>query len=91
MENKVKHNEDQSFFEIEVDGERGVVNYRKRGNTLLVLHTGVPKKISGRGVAAVLTKALVEYAKANGLKVEPFCPYTKAYLQKHTEYQDIVV
>lgn len=90
MEYNINHNEALNRFETLVDGELGIVNYRRRDNTLIVTHTGVPLEIGGRGVAAALTKALLDYAKNNALKVAPVCPYTRAYIQRNPQYEDIV-
>lgn len=90
MEYNIRHNEELSRFETEVDGELGMVNYTQKDNMLVVTHTGVPPEIGGRGVAASLTKALLDYARQNELKVVPVCPYTRAYIQRHPDYEDIV-
>ncbi|MCA9910763.1 MAG: N-acetyltransferase, partial [Gammaproteobacteria bacterium] len=50
----------------------------------------VPPAYEGQGIAARLAHAALEYAKEQGLKVNPVCPYVKAYLRKHPEYQSIV-
>lgn len=91
MEYKVIHNEAKSRFETEVEGKTALVDYRRRDNVYIVTHTEVPAELEGRGIAAALTKALLEYVRENELKVRPVCSYTKAYLQKHTEYNDIIV
>ncbi|MEM9528385.1 MAG: N-acetyltransferase, partial [Bacteroidota bacterium] len=31
-----------------------------------------------------------QYAKDNGLKVLPYCPFVAAYLERHPEWNDIV-
>jgi len=36
-----------------------------------------------------MAKAALEYAKAEGLRVRPMCPYIAAYIQRHPEYQSI--
>lgn len=90
MEYKVEHNEARSRFEMRVEEKISLVDYMKRGNVLIVTHTEVPAELEGRGIAAALTKALLEYVRSNSLKVRPVCPYTKAYIQKHTEYNDLV-
>lgn len=90
MEYKVIHNEAKSRFETEVEGRTALVDYRRRDNVYVVTHTEVPTELEGRGIAAALTKALLEYVRENELKVRPVCSYTKAYLQKHTEYSDII-
>lgn len=91
MEYNIIHNEERSRFETVVEGLLSLVDYRKRDNVLLVTHTEVPLRLEGRGIAAALTKALLDYIRANGYKVYPICPYTKIYIQRHPEYEDIVV
>ncbi|MDR2956424.1 MAG: N-acetyltransferase [Prevotella sp.] len=90
MEYNVTHNEKLSRFEAEIEGLISLVDYRRRDNVLMVTHTEVPPQLEGRGIAAALTKALLDYAQNNELKIRPICPYTRAYIQRHPEYQDLV-
>ncbi|WP_029906492.1 GNAT family N-acetyltransferase [Prevotella sp. 10(H)] len=90
MEYKVIHNEDKSCFEAEVEGMVSVVDYTKRENVLVVTHTGVPPQLEGRGIAAAMTKTMLDYARDKGYKVRPVCSYTRTYILRHPEYQDIV-
>ncbi len=57
---------------------------------IIVDHTGVPDELRGKGVGQALVKNLVEDARARGFKVIPLCPFTKAQLERHPEWQDIV-
>lgn len=86
----VTHNEGESRFEISLEGKTALVDYRKKDNVIIVTHTEVPAEFEGRGIAAALTKCLLDYARLNNLQVLPLCSYTKAYLQRHNEYADIV-
>lgn len=91
MEYDIVHNEGKSRFETQVEGLTSLVDYQKRHNVFFVTHTEVPIKLEGRGIAAALTKALLEYIRTNGYRVQPICPYTKVYIQRHPEYQDTIV
>lgn len=91
MEYNILHNEAASRFEVVVEGLLSLVDYKKVNDTFVVTHTEVPKELEGRGIAAALTKALLDFVRASGKKVRPVCPYTKAYLQRHPEYEDILV
>ena len=51
------------------------------------LHTIVPPELGGRGVGSALVKYILDYAAQNHLKVRPDCPFVKAYIDKHPEYQ----
>lgn len=82
------HNPAASRFEVPLpDGQHAVVDYRLTGDTLTIYHTGVPSAFEGQGIAALMTKAALDWAKAQGYRVEPVCSYTRAYLQRHPEYQ----
>ena len=91
MEYNVIHNEEANRFEIEIENLLSVVDYTRKGETLIVTHTGVPQALEGRGIAAAITKALLQYIRVNGLKVRPVCPYTATYIARHPEYSDLVV
>lgn len=91
MEYEIVHNEEKSRFETVVDGLLCIVDYRKHGNVLWVTHTEAPLPLEGRGIAAALTKTLLDYIRNRGLKVYPICPYTKIYIQRHPEYEDLIV
>lgn len=90
MEYIIIHNESESRFETEVDGLLSVVDYFRQDSTLVVTHTGVPRELEGRGIAAALTKYLLDYVRENTLKVRPVCPYTATYIARHPEYSDLL-
>ena len=78
-------------FSTTTDTETAYVEYEKPNEKLLIVtHTIVPKAMEGQGIAAALTKALLEHAKENNLLVAPICPYTTHYLERHPEYATII-
>ena len=66
------------------------LDYDVVGDALDLYHAGVPAHLRGRGIAGEITKAALEWARANGRKVVPSCPYVRAYIQRHPEYSDLV-
>ncbi len=86
----VTHNPAASRFETTVDGRPAVCAYRRQGDTLLLTHTEVPPAAQGRGVAAALVKATLDWARAEGLRVRPLCSYVAAYMRRHPETQDLL-
>jgi len=50
----------------------------------------VPKKLEGRGVGSKLIRAALDSARDRGLKVIPICPFVKAFIVRHPEYQALV-
>ena len=90
MTTAVQHNEAQQRFEATVDGHLCVADYRLRAGVMWMTHTGVPSAVGGRGVAADLVRVALEYADANGLKVEPSCSYVEVYMRRHPETQKLL-
>ncbi len=85
MKLAVQHAADLGRFQIQVEGQWCVADYRLEGNAMTVTHTGVPSSLEGRGIAAALMQALLEHARVHGFKVRPQCPYAAAYMQRHPE------
>ncbi len=85
----IKRNGAAQRFEAEVEGKMGVLEYQIKGHSIVFTHTGVPPDIEGRRIASALTKAGLEYARAQRLKVVPQCSFVRAYLAKHSEYSDL--
>jgi uncharacterized protein len=88
---QVAHNEDAHRFEVVLNDELAQLDYYRRNDTMVITHTGVPRAWEGRGIAASLTRAALEYARANGLSVTPLCSYVATYIARHPEYRDLDV
>ncbi|WP_375208613.1 GNAT family N-acetyltransferase [Hyphomonas jannaschiana] len=74
-----------------VDGHEAEMTYSKAGASRIIIdHTGVPKALGGRGVGVALVQRAVEDARAAGLKIIPLCPFAKAQIEKHKEWQDVL-
>jgi predicted GNAT family acetyltransferase len=58
---------------------------------LELIHTEVPEPLSGRGIASRLAHAALVYARENGLRVIPTCPFVRSYLERHPEFQELVI
>lgn len=85
------HNESENQFEADLDGGRALVVYRRRGETITFLHTEVPQSMSGQGIGSKLVRYALDYARDNDLKVRPFCPFVRGYIERHPDYQPLVV
>ena len=90
MELDIINNQNNHHFEAVIDGKTAFIDYKARPDALVVFHTEVPKELEGRGIAATLTKHVLEYVAAEGMGVVPLCPYMRSYLKKHPEYQHLV-
>jgi uncharacterized protein len=78
-------------FEIRFPEGVAELVYRYDHNGRLVLiHTEVPAALSGRGIAGLLAKTALDFARAKHLTIVPVCPFVKTYLERHPEYKDLV-
>jgi hypothetical protein len=89
MDLDIRHDRSAQRFETRVDGALCVLDYRLAGGSMTITHTGVPPAVEGRGIAAALTRAAMESARAQGLKVVPACSYAAAWLRRHPEFADL--
>jgi uncharacterized protein len=87
---RVEHDATAGRFQARVDGYLCVCDYRRLGDTVMFTHTEVPPALAGRGIAAALVQAALDWARAEGLTVRPLCSYVAAYLRRHPEQQDLL-
>ncbi len=86
----ITHLAAQGRFEAHVDGLRCELDYVLQGQVMAITHTGVPPALEGRGIAARLVEAGLQWAQAEGLKVRPVCSYVQVYLRRHPEWQALL-
>ena len=80
-----------SRFEIRVGGElAGFVTYRRHPDYIVFVHTEIFDKWEGHGLGSKLARAALDWARAEGLRVVPRCPFIAAYIKGHAEYADLI-
>ena len=82
----IHHDTRAQQFSTEADGHRAYVEYESAAGRIVITHTIVPKDIGGRGIAAALVRAALEYARDHGLQVTPQCSYADVWMQRHPEF-----
>jgi uncharacterized protein len=89
---EVRHEPDRSRFAVYLDGEDdpAIAKYKLRGNTLILASTHVPGNAEGGGVGSALARTALDYARTEGLRVQPRCPFMASYIERHPEYADLV-
>ncbi len=85
MELNITNNQELHRFEFIENGIEAVLEYKQSRNRIYLIHTGVPKEFSGRGIAAALATTALNYARENDLEAVIICPYVKAYVKRHPE------
>lgn len=78
-------------YSISVDGElAGFTQYRERPGRLAFVHTEIDDRFEGQGLGSRLISFALDDARSRGLTVLPICPFVKSYIQRHSEYVDLV-
>ena len=85
----VRHDVAARRFEVVIDGRTAYSRYLLAANKMVIEHTEVPEGLEGRGIAGRIVRAELDYARAQKLLVLPLCPYARAFMDKHPEYQDL--
>lgn len=91
MNENISVNEAQNQFEINTPEGLALIAYEMDGNTISIMHTGVPEAMEGQGIGSDLAKFALDYAREKHLKVKVYCKFVQAYLKRHPQYQDLVV
>lgn len=83
--------ETKGRYTARVDGHEAEMTYTRSGaSTIIIDHTAVPDALRGRGVGQALVERGVADARAEGKRVIPLCPFAKAMIARHPEWQDAV-
>lgn len=78
-------------YVVRLDGAEAEMTYSRAGeHTLIIDHTGVPDTLRGRGVGQALVQRAVEDARSEKHKIVPLCPFAKAQIARHPEWQDVL-
>lgn len=84
---EVKNNLEKHRFEIVLGDKTAFVDYMIAGKNIIFTHTEVPPEYEGTGLGSRLARAALDYAQAEGYKVQAICPFISAYIRRHPEYQ----
>ena len=84
------YNENNHRFEFIVDDYLSLIDFKKRGDKIYLLHTEVPKELEGKGIAAAMVEKTLQYLEENKLKLVPSCSYVQAYLKRHPEWNRLL-
>jgi predicted GNAT family acetyltransferase len=86
----VVHNPAASRFEMRVQGQTCIAQYRLIDGVMWLTHTEVPPHVQGRGHAARVVRGALDHARAHGIKVRPACSYVSSYMRRHPETRDLL-
>jgi predicted GNAT family acetyltransferase len=86
----VLNNKAESRYELAVEGRIAATYYSVADGVITFIHTEVPPELGGKGVGSKLIRGALDQVRADGLKVIAQCPFVKAFIEKHADYQDLL-
>jgi predicted GNAT family acetyltransferase len=86
----VVNNPERKRYELAVDGHIAATYYEKADGVVTFVHTEVPPELGGKGIGSKLIRGALDQVRAEGLKVIAQCPFVKAFIEKHEDYQDLL-
>ena len=89
-EPQVVDNVEEGRFEVTVEDATASLTYTRGPAVLALITTSIPEELGGAGVASRLARYAMDVARAEGLKVDPSCPFMIGWMDRHAEYGDLV-
>ncbi|ORE85675.1 DUF5996 family protein [Aurantimonas sp. 22II-16-19i] len=78
-------------YRLIVAGVEAEMTYSRAGKGLIIIdHTEVPEALRGQRVGERLVRQAVEDARRDGNTIIPLCPFAKAQIGRHPEWQDVL-
>lgn len=87
---KVNHLTNPHRFELHFSNAIAFLEYRIKDGVMYLIHTEVPEALQGSGVGGRLVQQVLKYVAEQGYTVVPYCPFARAYLLRHPEYQHLL-
>lgn len=83
---------ENKFYVGEDEAEpRAEIHYITESDALLTVdHTYVSEALRGRGIGEKLVKEMVDFARQEGKKINPDCPFAKKQIEQHEAYRDVL-
>ena len=78
-------NAEEHRFEWEEGGGVTFADYYQRGDLRVIPHVEAPMELRGSGSAGRLMQAMVDHARAQGIKFIPTCGYAVAWFRRHRD------
>jgi predicted GNAT family acetyltransferase len=89
---RIVDNPEANRFEAHLGDQLvGFSEYRPATGRIIFVHTEVDPGFEGRGYGSRLAKGALDVVRARGMKASIHCPFIAAYLERHREYDDIVI
>lgn len=91
MEIEIRHDEERKRFVATVNGAEARLEYRSAGDRRLDYRsTYVPEEHRHRGIGEALVTGALDWAREQGYRVVPSCPFVRRVIDDRPEYQDLL-
>ncbi len=78
-------------YRAAIGQDEAEMTYSRAGKGRIVIdHTFVPAALRGQKVGERLVLRAVEDARREGIVIIPLCPFAKAQMERHPEWQDVL-
>ncbi len=88
---EIRDRPQESRYVITLGGQPvGSSAYALNESEITFTHTVIDREFEGRGLGLRLAAAVLDDARARGLRVRPQCAFIASYIKAHPEYRDLM-
>ena len=87
----IRHEPENARFVADIDEAEATLEYIVRADGALdYRRTFTPPPLRGQGIAKAVVLFGLDYARNNGIKIIPTCPYVAKVIRENPDYEDVV-
>jgi uncharacterized protein len=86
----IRQNVARHRYEFDTEAGAALAFYRLHDGVMTFTHTEVPAALRGRGIGSAMMRAVLDDARAQGLKVVAACPFVADYIGRHAEFAGLL-
>ncbi len=87
---EVKKGNNQFYIGESESSALARMEYIEKDDKFIITETKVSDELGGKGAGKILLKELVDWARTQGKKITPECPFAKSQMEKNEEYHDMI-
>ena len=87
---KVINNTALLRFEVSLNDDTAMLDYRYYKKNFAIMHTEVPERMKGKGIGTKLVLAALEFAIQQNKKIMLYCPFAFKYVKEHKAFYKYV-
>ena len=75
---------------VDADALVGLTEYYEHEGRRIFTHTEVDPAWEGQGLVSRLVRHALDQERAEGRRIVPMCPFVRAWIERHPDYDDLV-